>query len=363
MGQRSATVVEVASLEGWREQWDELVLAAPLPSPFMRSWWVESVSRAVPIFVLVVDGTKLLGGLALERRPVGPFGYWTHPGPGGLTADHIDLVARPDAVDDVCTHMRGWGSRRGGVLLDLTGMRQGAALARPFEGRVTRSLDVVPYLPLPATVEAFRAGFGRQFLKSIRKHARRLQADGLTHRVVEADDVDRALADLRRLHLARWGAKSGFLPVFEEFSRAARAGVARGEVRFHEYAADTRVVAANVVFVTGRRTSVYQGGRLDDHHLRGSGTVLMMRLIEHAIESGAEEFDFLRGAERYKADFARHMRLVERRIAWLGASPRVGALLWDLGLDARAHGEWVARRMLRRKGARSGQEAGEAVPA
>ncbi|MDB5113971.1 MAG: hypothetical protein JWL78_1041, partial [Chloroflexi bacterium] len=44
------------SLGGYATAWDALVDRQPLPSPFLRSWWLEAMSAAHPRFLLVLDG-------------------------------------------------------------------------------------------------------------------------------------------------------------------------------------------------------------------------------------------------------------------------------------------------------------------
>ena len=47
--------------------WDALVDSMALPSPFLRSWWLDTASEAEPCIVLVLHGDQLIGGVALER--------------------------------------------------------------------------------------------------------------------------------------------------------------------------------------------------------------------------------------------------------------------------------------------------------
>ena len=62
------SLLDVPRLNGWAAQWDQLVDSSPLPSPFLRSWWLTGVGGAGRHFLLAVDGAHLLGGLALEER-------------------------------------------------------------------------------------------------------------------------------------------------------------------------------------------------------------------------------------------------------------------------------------------------------
>jgi CelD/BcsL family acetyltransferase involved in cellulose biosynthesis len=106
------------------------------------------------------------------------------------------------------------------------------------------------------------------------------------------------------LHGVRWSAGSGFLPTFDRFATAARLGIERGEVVFHELVHDGTVIASEVDLELAGRTSFYQSGRLDDRRWRGSGTVLKAKVVERACARGQHEYDLLRGAEPYKDAWA-----------------------------------------------------------
>ena len=66
--------------------------SSPLPSPFLRSWWLAGTSQSDRHFLLVVDDAQLIGGLALEERhhmsSIRMMGY-------GSASDHLDLLAAP----------------------------------------------------------------------------------------------------------------------------------------------------------------------------------------------------------------------------------------------------------------------------
>src|SRR5499427_10934109 len=62
------SLLDVPHLNGWAAQWDQLVDSSPLPSPFLRSWWLTGAGGLGRHFLLVVDGAHLLGALALEQR-------------------------------------------------------------------------------------------------------------------------------------------------------------------------------------------------------------------------------------------------------------------------------------------------------
>ena len=86
----------------------------------------------------------------------------------------------------------------------------------------------------------------------------------------------------------------------------------------HEMHVDGRVIATNVCFEVAGTMSYYQSGRDLDHRWRGSGMTLIAHAIEHALDAGCRELDFLRGSERYKREFADR----ERKILRIRTTPR-----------------------------------------
>src|SRR6516164_1573240 len=112
------SLLDVPDLNGWAAQWDQLVDSSPLPSPFLRSWWLAGTGGPSGHFLLAVDGAHLLGGLALEKR---------HPMlsvrvmGGSLCPDHLDLLAAPGHEVAVVGLVREWLCRPGGRLLDFKG--------------------------------------------------------------------------------------------------------------------------------------------------------------------------------------------------------------------------------------------------
>lgn len=315
------------------EAWDALVMTMPLPSPFLRSWWIESTAIGEPVIVLVLDADELIGGLALQRSSRAGVEVLQFVGTGPLEPDHLDLVAAPGRVDDVVSAIRAW-LRDGDRIVDLVGARAMAwALdAVPGVGTVEH-LEVAPYVVLPDTAEAYLASRAGRMRSTITRSAKRLDRAGVEFVVVGAaatsDELDRSLAALRDLHDGRWGDESGFLARWDDVVAAARRGVSAEEVRLHQLVdADGRIVAIEIEFVLAGRMSFYQAGRLTDHELRGSGSVLRHRVVSAAIAEGFGEFDLLRGGEEYKAEWAEHRRglLRIRR----GTGPRSAAILTAL---------------------------------
>ena len=131
-------LLDVPRLDGWAAQWDQLVDSSPLPSPFLRSWWLTGVGGPGRHFLLVVDGAQLLGGLALERRH--PMLSVRMMGDGSLCPDHLDLLAAPGHEAAVVSLLRdaavlvnaSWTSRASGPGHGWSKLCPGAFGASPW---------------------------------------------------------------------------------------------------------------------------------------------------------------------------------------------------------------------------------------
>jgi CelD/BcsL family acetyltransferase involved in cellulose biosynthesis len=345
MGDRSGLHVVVRARLGALERaWDALVDQLPLPSPFLRSWWLEQTAGGTPRFLLVMDDEVLVGGLALQEERWLGIPRLRVMGAGALCPDHLDAVALPAREEEVLAALAAWLRRPGSRVLDLEGVAGGSRLAAALPGRVRRKVvAVAPWTPLAADPADWLRTRPRGFRATVGKAARRLEREAVTHRVLRGASVDTALGALWRLHHAQWGKRSKFLAVYDRFAAASRAGAARGEVAFHELARAEEVVAAVSCFEVAGRVSLYQSGRSREHRWRNATTVLLLKVLEDAGRRGLSQVDLLRGDEPYKRHFAPAARELVRLQAAHGAAGQLALATVLLGARARE----LAGRLLR----------------
>jgi CelD/BcsL family acetyltransferase involved in cellulose biosynthesis len=328
----SLSLLDVPRLDGWAAQWDQLVDSSPLPSPFLRSWWLAGAGGPGGHFVLAVDGARLVGGLALEsRHPMLSVRVMAGP----LCPDHLDLLAAPGHEAAVVGLFRYWLGRPGGRFLDLKGIRAGSQLAKALPGRVRREpMVVAPFAALPDSPEAYRATLPAQFRKNLRTSAKRLAAEGVAHQAIRGRAVPQRLDVLRELHQSQWGSRSGFLPVFDRFAAGFAGGCAADEVAVHELGNGELVAAIVTAFEVAGRVSLYQSARLTDRRWRDATTVLLAAIIDDACARGFTEVDFLRGDEPYKGRFTRSHREMVRLVAGQGVVGRLGGVTHTVTFQA-----------------------------
>lgn len=330
-----------AELGGWTQSWDELVLGADLPSPFLRSWWVGRVA-VHPLFLLVVDAEeRLLGGLALEVAGRFPVRRLRVAGGGTLTPDHLDLVASPGASDPAVRALAHWWSEQRRTVVDLRGVREGTRLAEVFGGASAEASDVAPCEPVES-FEAWLAARSPSFRKRLRRLERQAARAGVRFREVTGEELPAALDTFSRLHVAR----SDRTDLARELPRLRRA-VAQAHVAGEAVAvvaeAAGRWAWVGIGFVTGGRLSLYQSARSGEPAFDGLGTLLDVALIEAGCARGVHEIDFLRGAEPYKASFVTGQRLLLRIRAHQG---RLAGALLGGARAARALRRAVRRRRI-----------------
>jgi CelD/BcsL family acetyltransferase involved in cellulose biosynthesis len=322
------SVVTRPRLEQHREAWDSVGARQTLPSPFQRSWWLEGVAPHDTTYALVLDGDRLLGGLALRETRGAGVRRHASPGPAVLCPDHLDLMAAPGAEDVVAGVVGEWFARPGQRIVDVRGVADGSLLARAL-GAVPERLDVAPYQSLPVTPETYLAGRSSNFRRSVRRAAKSLASKGIEHHRVSPADLPGAFAAFRELHEGREG-RGPLVAQMPALTRALSAGVAVGEARVDVLAAGSDVVAVSLAFVVADRLSLYQVARSLDGAYDGAGNMLLVAVIEDAVADGCHEVDLLRGGEGYKSSFADGTRVVGRLRTAHGSAARAELAVEDV---------------------------------
>ncbi len=312
----------VPRLGALAKAWDELVERQEVPSPFLASWWLDHAAGGEPAIVCCFDGDELVGGAAfeLDRMGRGPLGLDRVRclGHGPLAPDHLDVVADPGHRADVVDRVVGWLQRPGTRLIDLDGLLATSELPGRLGAEILRR-DVAPVVDLPSTADELLARLPGQLRNTIKRARKRLEKAGYEHRVAEPGEARRALAELARLHDARWSDDSVFLEAWSRFEAAAVAGIEAGRVQVHELVGPDGVVATELDLLAGDRMCFYQAGRSLEPEHRGAGSVLKFAAASDAIRLGLAEYDLLRGDESYKGQWATRRRDLVRAVASHGA--------------------------------------------
>jgi CelD/BcsL family acetyltransferase involved in cellulose biosynthesis len=308
---QAVRVIEVPRLDRYAGAWDELVTAIPLPSPFLRSWWLDAVSAGDAAYVLVLDGERLLGGLPLTKRALPGLTIYRFVGHGALCPDHLDVVVAPEQVAVVTDALSGWARRSGNRLFDLAGIAEQSRIPAWLPGARSHELDGAPCETLPASAEAYLADRPRSFRKTVRRTRNRLDELGATIRHVPEPELAAALDAFERLHRER-GDRTDLLAELPRLRAALAAGVPTGEAWVDVLETSERTIAVSIAFATCGRVSLYQTARAQDGAADNASTILNLAAIDRAIDQGCTEVDLLRGQEPYKRHYADGLRRLSR---------------------------------------------------
>lgn len=326
---------EIGSLAGLRRlepEWRKLFVSSPDLSPFQSpDWLVPWAERFAPERLVCIAARR--GG-----RLAGLAAFYVHRLPSGerqLTllgnglSDRLDLICAEAEGDQLASGVLSWLSRsRGWDVADLRDLPAGSALARqPAPGSLEDRLEpdvACPVASLPRDPTLWCAGLPKARRTDLRRTQRRLEAIGpVALETVDEGARAQALAELIRLHSARWAEKGepgaledGAVQAFHEC--ATRRLLAAGNLRLHVLKVAGQVIAAHYALVHGRRAYSYLHSFDPAYAPSGAGALLLAYAMEDAIRCGAESFDFLRGREPYKYAWGAHDQpQVRRRLAWV----------------------------------------------
>jgi CelD/BcsL family acetyltransferase involved in cellulose biosynthesis len=291
--------------------WDELALASGnvfAAREWTETWWRHfGEGRELLLHACRAQNGRLVALLPLylaRARPVRLLRFTGH-GPG----DELGPICAPGdrpAAARALERLLATSPLRGSVLLaerlaadfDWPGTLAGAVLQR----------ESSPFMPLHGDWEEFLASRSRNFREQARRRGRKLsrEHDVGFRLTTDPDDLELDMANLYRLHAARWaGGSAAMVPARRRFHDDwAASALERGWLRLWTLEIDGAAVASWYGFRFSGAESYYQSGRDPSWDRASVGFVLMCRALQAACDEGMGEFRLLRGDEEYKARFS-----------------------------------------------------------
>lgn len=317
-----------ARLDAVRDEWRALFDAAGEASPFLswewlRCWWASfGAGRRLRLLEARDRAGAPCGFVALAGKPgLRPGRRWQLLGNGLGGADGLDaLVAGSNAREARAALLAAALDASDWDLLDLEDLACGSpsvrlllelAAARGLTARVSRRF-ACPGFAVRGTFEAHLARVRRR--ETYRRRVRWLaRQPGFRIEVAEPGQARAAMQDFLRLHRLRWAAEGGSYGIpsasVEAFHLALAPALAgRGWLRLYRLFVGEAAVAAVYGLELRGRFSFYQSGIDPAWSARSPGVVLLGRTIEDAYRRGLTDYDFLRGEEAYKLDWATDRR-------------------------------------------------------
>lgn len=342
------------SLQRLRPQWGALNEAARAGCIFLgyewiAPWWQQFGEGRELRVICVKEGGQLVGLLPLFSERVRLGGIEVERlafiGDGATGADYLDVLAAPGREDDV---LEACLAALGGLdwdLLDLDGLRRDsptavqlaarfpsgrAVLAGLGKGRIVRDgrlRYVCPNITLTGSYEQYLQSLGRR--ENLKRREKWLfRQPGVSIQCAKApQEAQAATEHFFALHRDRWAVEGGSDGLNDErherFHAAATQLLAeKGWLRMYTLFAARRPVASVYGVVHRGKFLYYQSGYAPLWASRSVGLVLLARTVSDAFGEGLAEFDFLRGNEGYKAQWARSERWTIQLRLWRGARGR-----------------------------------------
>ncbi len=359
MAYRVAAICDEAGLLDLEPAWTALAAATPTGTIFASfawgtAWWHHFGGHGQLYLIAVYEADGRLVGLAPLLRPASSAPRKLVFLGTGL-ADVGDILVAADAAASVSGAIFDYLSAHAGDwdLLDLDEIPPYSPLEPHWYGPAPAGLTVrtlprteCPYIPLPATWEAYLAALSHTTRRQlVTKTQSFVTEHGASFRLVTTPAaVPAAVARFHALHLARWRVKEApldsahrlpaFLPFLTDLcTRAASAGT----LRLAELWAGDVSIAAWISFLVNGRWSGYMTGFDPAWSRYRPGKVLHSFVMQQAIAEGAHELDFGRGAEAYKYELGAVTRSNSR--ALLASSTLRSSLamaLAEVGIEGRA---------------------------
>lgn len=339
--------------EEWRELNSRARAGCMFLSPeWLEPWWAHFGDGRELQTICVREGGKLIGLLPLfaEETPMGR--RIAFLGDGDTGCDYLDILAEPgrehEVFDrcleallslrwDVCDLDGFWRES-----LTATRLAQRFEPARATDGVVRdgKLRFVCPHIPLTGTYEQYLQTLSRR--ENLKRREKWLfrQPGVFIECARTPEEAAKAVEHFLALHRARWAVEGGSDGLCDErheaFHRDAAKRLAQaGALRMYTLFAARRPVASVYGVVMGGKFNYYQSGYDPNWASKSVGLVLLARTVSDAFAEGLGEFDFLRGNEGYKGEWARGERWTIQIRLWRGVRGRAARMALGASLFAR----------------------------
>lgn len=315
-----------------RDEWNELVESDGHATIF-QTWefqyhaWRIYADSVSPCLLLVRDeageligcaplGTNVLrvGPLSVRVLGFAPLKY----------CDYNNFILRGGREEETLAALASWfreNLHRWDVVL-FRPVREDSSLVTcqdQFLGEIGRPYRVeecstAPYLRLDAGWPSYEGALSTSRASSTRHKVSKLfrRFDGRFQQAMNGQ-LDEALDLFMGLHQKQWRDKDQLgafaQPRAQEGIRALMKELSgRGLVKLHTIRSSEQTIATLCTFEFRGTVSYFQGGYDPDYGHLSPGTVMHALRITEALDQGAQEYDFLYGAEPYKFTWANGQR-------------------------------------------------------
>lgn len=276
--------------------------------PWLMHWWDVFGAGQERLLWEIRDGNRFLGVAAL--RAEGDTARFI--GSADL-CDYQDFIVSAGLEEDFFRALLVLLRERGLCRLDLHGLRPDSStllalpsIAPTLGCRFVQEEEDVSYeLPLPSSWDAYLSGLSGKERHEIQRKFRRL-GHHFPYRLEvlhKPREVEAAMDEFIHLFKVSRPGKEAFLTESREvFLRGVTRSLAEaGRVKLHFLRVGNARAAAALCFDLEETVYLYNSGMEPEYRDLSAGLLCKLLSVRHSLESAKTTYDFLKGAETYKA--------------------------------------------------------------
>jgi CelD/BcsL family acetyltransferase involved in cellulose biosynthesis len=315
-------------LEQFRSSWNQLLEENPASSIFqtpewLAAWWNAFGRDKKLLGLIFADSNGTIVGIApfyAERKSfLGlPLTFLRLAGAGSGDSDALDFITAPGYEQHCVQAFTKWLARNAEWnICSLETLPENSMVAKYLLQDIQESgwhfdSSLTPnfVIDLPPTWPEYLSTLESAFRPLLTRYPKRLQSRFKVEitRCNRAEDIQEQLQTLFRLHQMRWigrGEPGAFASADrrEFYLRMAEAFLQRGWLEFWLLTLDEETVGAQFCFRYNNTVSLLQEGFHPKYTAEKIGYALRAHVLEETIRTSAQRYDFLGGADSYKAKF------------------------------------------------------------
>jgi CelD/BcsL family acetyltransferase involved in cellulose biosynthesis len=317
-------LTKISEVEAITPEWNSVLERSACNRAFSSANWYLAACRhdptVSPYVIIACRDSHLAGILPLALCDEGEMAAFPTP-----LADYNDMITLSENVNVQVGLLQYAFSQAGDYRrLRLDDIRSDSNCARALQhiGRshtmhqASLEKETCPYIQLPSSYQEYLETRSESFKKRLKYAQRHAARNNLTTMELEPETFPPAqLAELfLSLHQNRYREKSCFLQgKAQSFVREVFPILFAGRsLRAFALFEKEQIIGINICMVGIKSLCYWNGGFLPEASNFSPGKLLIDAGIRQAFAMQFEEYDFLRGAESYKSDWANTTRYISR---------------------------------------------------
>ncbi len=311
-----------------RDEWNCLLENSENKTVFLRwewlyNWWMTYRTGSHELFICVArDKGKLIGVAPFFiKKSIGGVRIISFLGSNIVGSDYLDIISDLHYESEASCAILKFVQDQDHLwdVIELDSMLAKSSTVSLMENYHDRENifeknggTVCPFISLKRPLNAVWTSYSTKLKNTIKRKLKKLHNhfNGQFITVPESDDIADYYEQFVRLNLLRFKEKKIYSPFshdsFVRFHKSVLLDLhKKGMAKLLFLKINNRLIAGIYLLIYDNKYYYYQSGYDPAWRLLSPGTLLFDYSIKTAYENGCKEFDFLRGAEKYKYDWTK----------------------------------------------------------